>query len=90
MRKTLTGVAIAVMLSVSILAGTADAERPTCNWGHLTAAAISDGFDQGGHASDPSGDGRGPGTADEPRVGLANVVERGNLDATCQLIESLL
>ncbi len=66
------------------------AEAPECNWGELTAAAIAAGFDQGGHSSDPSGDGHGPGTLDEPRVGLANVVARGDMDATCALIDSLL
>lgn len=30
------------------------------------------------------------GTADEPRAGLANVVGDGDLNATCELIESLL
>ena len=52
--------------------------------------AIGNGFGQGPHSSDPSGDGHGPGTADEPRAGLANVVEMGNLQATCELIEGLL
>ena len=51
---------------------------------------IQGGFAQGPHASDPSGDGFGPGTADEPRAGLANVVERGNLQLLCQLIEELM
>jgi len=62
---------------------------PDCNWGELTSEAIAGGFDQGGHSSDPSGDGHGPGTLDEPRVGLANVVDQGDLHATCELIESL-
>lgn len=61
-----------------------------CNWGTLTMETIADGFDQGGHSSDPSGDGHGPGTSDEPRAGLANVIERGNLEATCEFIENLL
>ncbi|MCA0936737.1 hypothetical protein LCL85_14445 [Vibrio alginolyticus] len=62
-----------------------------CNWGKLTMEMIKEAdFDQGGHSADPSGDGHGPGTADEPRKGLANVVERGNLEYTCELIESLL
>ncbi len=61
-----------------------------CNWGKLTMESISNGFPQGRHSSDPSGDGHGPGTADEPRAGLANVLERGNLQATCDLIEDLM
>lgn len=62
-----------------------------CNWGTLTMEAIKDlNFEQGKHSSDPSGDGHGPGTADEPRAGLANVVEQGNLEYTCELIERLL
>ncbi len=60
------------------------------NWGEVTSGAVRDGFDQGAHASDPSGDGHGPGTADEPRSGLANVVERGNMGATTELIDSAL
>lgn len=59
----------------------------TCNWGELTA----DNADtMGNHASDPSGDGVGPGDADHRRSGLANVVDKGNLSATCQLIRDLL
>ena len=52
----------------------------------ITAESIAAGFPQGSHASDPSGDGHGPGTADEPRAGLANVVDQGDLEATCNLI----
>ena len=62
-----------------------------CNWGRLTMDAIvNNNFNQGRHSSDPSGDGHGPGTADEPRAGLANVVERGNRQATCEFIEDIL
>ncbi|MCB1894992.1 MAG: hypothetical protein H6945_16485 [Zoogloeaceae bacterium] len=61
-----------------------------CNWGRLTMETIQGGFEQGPHAADPSGDGFGPGTLDEPRAGLANVVERGRLDLLCQLIEDLM
>ena len=88
MKKLLFGAAVTAC-AVG-LATSASAEPPACNWGGLTAQSIASGFDQGGHVSDPSGDGHGPGTADEPRVGLANVVERGNLTATCELIDSLL
>jgi len=75
---------------VGLSAAPAAAAKPDCNWGRLTAESIAAGFDQGGHSSDPSGDGHGPGTADEARAGLGNVVERGNLGATCGLIASLL
>ncbi len=58
-------------------AGTASATPPSCNWGQATATAIAHGFDQGDHASSYAG---------SPRAGLANVVERGNLNATCELV----
>lgn len=61
-----------------------------CNWGKLTMEAIGNGFEQGPHASDPSGDGHGRGTADEPRAGLANVLGQGDLQALCEFIESQL
>ena len=70
------------------IGATASAGAPECNWGRLTADSIRGGFNQGPHASDPSGDGHGPGTLDEPRLGLANVVERGNLDG--QVLEPAL
>lgn len=72
------------------IGNSASADPPSCNWGELTSASIAGGFEQGPHASDPSGDGHGPGTADEPRAGLANVVERGDLAATCEFISSSL
>ena len=91
MKKRLIGVAAAAAMAITVAgAGTASAEPPGCNWGELTKNAIAAGFPQGPHSSDPSGDGHGPGTADEPRVGLANVVGQGDLEATCELIESLL
>jgi len=66
-------------------------DNPDCNWGGLTAVAIvEDGFDQGGHSSDPSGDGMGRDDGDQPRLGLGNVVDQGDLEATCALIEGLL
>jgi hypothetical protein len=58
---------------------------PEFNWGKLTSYAILDlDFDQGAHASDPTPD------DDQPRVGLANVVEEGNIFATTELIEDIL
>ncbi len=57
-----------------------------CNWGQLTSSQIQEGFPQGPHASDPSGDGHGPGTADEPRAGLPNILGQGDLQATCEFI----
>lgn len=89
MRRLIT-LATATVLVLVLGAGVASADPPECNWGRLTADSIAAGFPQGPHASDPSGDGHGPQSADEPRVGLANVVERGNLEATCELIGSLL
>jgi hypothetical protein len=59
----------------------------TCNWGELTADYSEN---MGEHSSDPSGDGRGPGDADSPRGGLANVVNKGDLAATCEFIRSML
>lgn len=89
MKKKIAGL-FGALAMVGLLASPAAAERPACNWGRLTAAAVTSGFDQGPHASDPSGDGHGPGTADEPRAGLGNVVEQGNLTATCELISGLM
>ena len=61
--------------------------QPDCSWGQLTQYAILElGFEQGPHSADPSGDGNGH----EDRVGLANVVEQGNMEATCDLISDLL
>lgn len=90
MHKRIVGATLAVALWGGALGGVANAGPPECNWGKLTASSIAAGFPQGPHSSDPSGDGHGPGTSDEPRAGLANVVERGNLEATCELISSLL
>ncbi len=61
---------------------------PSCNWGELTSTAITEeGFDQGTHAADPSGDGLGP----EDRVGLPNLGGgKGDLVATCQLVDGIL
>jgi hypothetical protein len=89
--KTASLVALLTAPSLA-LAGNHDQAigRQDPNWGKATKDAISDGFDQGGHSSDPSGDGHGPGTADEPRSGLANVVNQGDLGATLDLILSVL
>ena len=52
-----------------------------CNWGKLTSTTIvEDGFDQGGHASGQL----------TPRAGLANVIERGNMQALCEFIQAAL
>lgn len=89
-KKLIMSAMVAALAGVTAVASGSASAAPDCNWGELTAGAIADGFDQGPHSSDPSGDGHGPGSADEPRVGLANVVERGDLAATCELIGSLL
>jgi hypothetical protein len=87
MRNVLVGIAGVLMLASAAWADppveTASVE---CNWGLLTMEAIRTDFDQGGHSSDPSGDGHGPDSVDEPRAGLANVVERGNLQALCEFL----
>jgi hypothetical protein len=82
-----------IVLAVMVFSSAASAVEPTyvevnCNWGKLTMTSIQAGFPQGPHVSDPSGDGTGPGDIDSPRVGLGNVVTRGNLQATCDFIES--
>jgi hypothetical protein len=66
----------ALVLSGVAMAAPAQA-APSCNWGQLTSSAIAGGFDQGEHASSFAG---------SPRDGLANVVEQGNLAATCELL----
>jgi len=49
-----------------------------CNWGQVTVAAIkeSSGKALGEHSS----------SQPTPRVGLANVIEQGNLEATCEFL----
>ena len=91
MRATLSAFLGLVVFSSATMADPRVMELSVeCNWGKLTMEAIAGGFPQGPHSSDPSGDGHGPGTADEPRKGLANVVNRGDLQATCEFIESQL
>lgn len=89
MKKLLIAAGMTAAVTIPTM-GSVSAEAPSCNWGQLTAGAIADGFPQGPHSSDPSGDGHGPGTNDEPRAGLANVVNDGDLEATCELIDGLL
>ncbi len=87
---------IAVLaLMISTVSFAQDAEPTSvsvqCNWGTFTMTSIADGFPQGPHAADPSGDGKpgqGNDDADQPRVGLANVITQGNLQATCDFISS--
>jgi hypothetical protein len=78
MKKILIAAA-SVGLAAASLGFTASSASaaPSCNWGQLTSDAIAGGFNQGEHASSFAG---------SPRVGLANVVERGNLAATCELL----
>jgi hypothetical protein len=52
-------------------------QREGGSLGELTREAIEDGFDQGEHASQQ----------DNPRAGLANVVEQGDLSQTLDLID---
>ncbi len=90
--KTLLFAASAVFFaSTTQAAPPVQAMTVECNWGKLTMEAIHDedlDFDQGEHSSDPAGD--GPGGADQPRKGLGNVVEQGQLEYTCELIKNLL
>jgi hypothetical protein len=79
-------VALPVAADEEVIVETVSVE---CNWGTLTMEAIKDGFPQGEHSADPNGDGKGQGS-DQPRTGLANVLERGNLQLTCEFIQSLL
>jgi hypothetical protein len=90
MARRMVVLTVLAVMALAMIVTPAAADPPDCNWGRLTAGAIADGFPQGPHSSDPSGDGHGPGTLDEPRAGLANVVEKGNLEATCELIEEAL
>lgn len=79
--------------SLFLLAPLAHAEPPSnCdNFGQLTQWSILENdHDQGAHSSDPTGDGQGPGTGDEPRSGLANIVETGNISASLALLVFLL
>ncbi|GLI26693.1 hypothetical protein ARHIZOSPH14_09350 [Agromyces rhizosphaerae] len=87
-KRVIIGAAAAGLLAVGF-AAPAHAEGhggpPDCNWGQLTQYAILDlDFDQGGHSSGEA----------TPRAGLANVFPdlqgRAKLQATCELIESLL
>jgi len=79
MKKILVTV-LALMFSGTAFAnGNADQITVRCNWGVLTMTAIADGFEQGKHSSS---------FAPGKRQGLGNVIERGNLEATCLFIES--
>jgi len=80
MKKLLIAAGITAVCTIPAM-GSASAEKPSCNWGELTADAIADGFDQGGHSSSFAG---------VRRAGLANVLERGNLNALCEFIEGEL
>jgi hypothetical protein len=91
---------ILASLGVFLVGSAAYADDPpgltNCNWGKLTKDAIQTGFDEGQHASDPSGDGRGPVDppsdgpgpygSDQPRTGLPNLIEMGSLQATCEFV----
>ena len=88
--KTIVLAIVAMFFASSaVLAGTTEPPGQMDNsWGDLTSEAIAGGFDQGAHASDPSGDGKGK----ETRVGLGNAggggVGSGDLSKTIDLIES--
>lgn len=85
-----------IAATIAVAASNALAQPPIenvtieCNWGTLTMESIKDGFDQGQHSSDPGSNGRGKDDPDQPRAGLGNVVNQGDLQATCEFIEALL
>ena len=83
--KRITGFGAVVFFVAAPLIATAEpdgsgkeppGQRDGGNWGEITSEAISEGFDQGAHASQQS----------NPRDGLANVAERGNLSATIDVV----
>ena len=78
MKKLLTVVFASGALALANI--NVQAECPS-SLGELTSESIAAGFPQGEHASSFAG---------EPRVGLANVVEQGNLAATVQLLAILM
>ena len=76
-----------------------------CSWGEWTRqglmgesldgefSAFDDPGYMGEHSSDPSGDGKGPGSSDEPRVGIGNLVdgvpgETSPTEAICAAVAS--
>ena len=84
-------VALAAMLSLVISAFAIDQNgkpEPDDNLGALTSYAILliEDWDQGGHSSDPLMDGLGK----EDRVGLANVLNQGDLEATVAFLAMLI
>ena len=95
--KTMILAALSLVLGLALLtfSYTALTQPPVhsmsveCNWGTLTMTAIAGGFPQGPDSADPAGDGQGGGD-DQPRVGLGNVIEQGNLQATCEFIGGLI
>lgn len=80
LRIKAAAVAAGAAAIVAVGAPAVSAAPPSCNWGQLTADSIAAGFDQGSHASNQA----------NPRAGLANVVNKGDLNATCELIKSAL
>ena len=92
MMKTLVhaaaaGVAAAMLGTAALATPPVTKVTLECNWGQLTMEQIQNGHEQGEHASDPEGDGRGN---TGRRTGLANVLEQGNMQETCEFIEMLL
>ncbi|SFC35432.1 hypothetical protein [Tropicimonas isoalkanivorans] len=86
---TKTAILLAASLALAAASAHADSgktppgKRSGGSWGDATSGAISGGFNQGAHASDPSGDGKGKGSNDEPRSGLANAGgKKGDLSNT--------
>jgi hypothetical protein len=70
----ITGAAVGLLALGFAAPAQAGDKGDKCNWGQLTSSAIADGFEQGPHASSFAG---------SKRSGLANVVNQGDLNATC-------
>jgi hypothetical protein len=77
MRLIIGTLAAAALIAVSAGAVSADKPEAKCNWGQATAAFVAgSGNNLGDHSSNQ----------DNPRAGLANVIEQDNLHATCEAL----
>jgi hypothetical protein len=70
--------AAAALVAVALGAAPASAAGDDCNWGRLTVDLATSGPGvMGGHASEFAG---------ARRTGLANILDRGDLAAVCELL----
>lgn len=86
MKSIMLTVAAALLSTAAAAQDTRGVDDGT-SLGDVTKQAIGAGFDQGGHASDPSDDGVGRDGNEGRRSGLANVVDRGDLSSTIDVID---